>query len=166
MWLFTLCITLLTILYIMEIIYWKKGYSKWSIIRLQHVDNGELNLCILKASVDITICLTQYITGYNNMLHSVICWSPFSFLTCVMFYYSKRLICLPNMQNAVSWPLLDSGIYAQRKKLSTRMVFLKWQTIRQASRDYWPDNLKNAMVTWQDITLAVRNHQQKNQEKC
>jgi hypothetical protein len=24
---------------------------------------------------------------------------------------------------------------------------LKWQIIRQVSQDYWPDNLKNAMVT-------------------
>jgi hypothetical protein len=24
---------------------------------------------------------------------------------------------------------------------------LKWQMIRQVSRDYWPDNLKNAMMT-------------------
>jgi hypothetical protein len=24
---------------------------------------------------------------------------------------------------------------------------LKWQMIRQVSQDYWPDNLKNAMVT-------------------
>jgi hypothetical protein len=24
---------------------------------------------------------------------------------------------------------------------------LKWQMIRQVSRDYWPDNLENAMVT-------------------
>jgi hypothetical protein len=26
-------------------------------------------------------------------------------------------------------------------------VFLKWQMIRQVSRDYCPDDLKNAMVT-------------------
>ena len=53
-------------------------------------------------------------------------------------------------------------IYTQRKKVKYPHVFLKWQMIRQVSRDYWPDNLKNAMVTCQNITLAVRN---KNKER-
>jgi hypothetical protein len=43
-----------------------------------------------------------------------------------------------------------------KKKVKYPHVFLKWQMI-QVSRDYWPDNLKNAMVTCQNITLAVRN---------
>jgi hypothetical protein len=37
-------------------------------------------------------------------------------------------------------------MYTQRKRLSTP-ISLKWQIIRQVSRDYWPGNLKNAMVT-------------------
>jgi hypothetical protein len=34
-----------------------------------------------------------------------------------------------------------------KEKVKHPHVFLKWQMIRQVSRDYWPDNLKNAMVT-------------------
>ena len=34
-----------------------------------------------------------------------------------------------------------------KKKVKHPHVFLKWQMIRQVSQDYWPDNLKNAMVT-------------------
>ena len=34
-----------------------------------------------------------------------------------------------------------------KKKVKHPHVFLKWQMIRQVSRDYWPDNLNNAMVT-------------------
>jgi hypothetical protein len=33
-----------------------------------------------------------------------------------------------------------------KKEVKHLHVFLKWQII-QVSRDYWPDNLKNAMVT-------------------
>ena len=55
-------------------------------------------------------------------------------------------------------------LYIKEKKVKHPDVFLKWQMI-QVSRDYWPDNLKNAMVTCYDITLAVRNHK-KNHGKC
>ena len=34
------------------------------------------------------------------------------------------------------------------------MFFLKWQMIRQVSRDYWPGNLKNVMVTWSRNRLS------------
>ena len=34
-----------------------------------------------------------------------------------------------------------------KKKVKHPHVFLKWQMIWQVSQDYWPDNLKNAMVT-------------------
>ena len=35
-----------------------------------------------------------------------------------------------------------------KKKVKHPMFFFKWQMIRQWSRDYWPDNLKNTMVTY------------------
>jgi hypothetical protein len=35
----------------------------------------------------------------------------------------------------------------KKKKVKHSMFFFKWQMIRQVSRDYWQDNLKNAMVT-------------------
>ena len=34
-----------------------------------------------------------------------------------------------------------------KKKVKHPHVFLKRQMIQQVSRDYWPNNLKNAMVT-------------------
>ena len=34
------------------------------------------------------------------------------------------------------------------------MFFWKWQMIRQVLRDYWPGNLKNAMVTWSRNRLS------------
>ena len=51
----------------------------------------------------------------------------------------------------------NKGNIYTKKKVKHTHVFVKWQML-QVSRDYWPDNLKNAMVTCYDITFAVRNH--------
>jgi hypothetical protein len=58
-------------------------------------------------------------------------------------------------------PVLSYNIH--KKKVKHPHVFWKWQMI-QVSRDYWLDNLKNAIVTCSEITLAVRNRQ-KNSRK-
>jgi hypothetical protein len=34
-----------------------------------------------------------------------------------------------------------------KKKVKHPMFFFKWQMIRQISRDYWPDNLNNAIIS-------------------
>jgi hypothetical protein len=36
-----------------------RGYTELSIIRSQHVDQGKLNKCILKESVNAVFCMTQ-----------------------------------------------------------------------------------------------------------
>jgi hypothetical protein len=53
----------------------------------------------------------------------------------VCFTLTKNILTLNN------W----NDIYT-KKNVKHHHVFLKWQMI-QVSRDYWPDNLKNAMVT-------------------
>ena len=69
---------------------------------------------------------------YNILLNdrcSFICIkSLFGVYECVIFIYTKKKVKHPH-------------------------VFFKWQMMRQVSRDYWPDNLKNAILRWPVRTL-------------
>jgi hypothetical protein len=51
-----------------------KGFADRSTIRLQHVDKGKLNKCILNTSLDTVLCWIQYIARHNNVVHIVIGW--------------------------------------------------------------------------------------------
>jgi hypothetical protein len=58
---------------------------------------------------------------FNTLLHLIKNYIYITIKVCYLFIYTKKKVKHPH-------------------------VFLKWQMI-QVSRDYWPDNLQNAMVT-------------------
>jgi hypothetical protein len=105
---------------------WKKfDRGKWvfSILALNLPDRG-----IMK-SLKTEIQLRDWLRNKNMTLDSVISGDNWSWL-------------MYNCSTVVYWLL---NIYT-KKKVKHPHVFLKWQMI-QVSSDYWPDNLKNAMVT-------------------
>ena len=69
-----------------------KGFADRSTIRLQHVDKGKLNKCILNTSLDTVLCWIQYIARHNNVVHIVIGW-----IHCILDIYLVLLFQVLNM---------------------------------------------------------------------
>jgi uncharacterized membrane protein (UPF0136 family) len=95
---------------------------------LSHLNHLHLNLCsfywaIVVLLISVGVILSWYIYTKKKVKHHI------------------QVVLLISVGVILSW-----YIYT-KKKVKHPHVFLKWQMIRQVSRDYWPDNLKNAMVT-------------------
>ena len=84
------------------------------------------------------------ITPLESFGHCIACPSSISGFWLPLWYLQTFLIL--KGYKCTNMKLLWSNIYI-KKKVKHPHVSLKWQMIRQQSRDYWPYNFKNAKVT-------------------
>ena len=84
------------------------------------------------------------ITPLVSFGHCIACPSLISGFWLPRWYLQMFLIL--KGYKCTNMKLLWSNIYI-KKKVKHPHVSLKWQMIRQVSRDYWPYNFKNAKVT-------------------
>ena len=90
------------------------------------------------------VLCTDYIDSCKSNYHTII--KRLSFAIIMEEYKHDNLDLLAIMYAGITLPNVLLNIYT-KKKVKHPHVFFKWQMIQQVSRDYWPDNLKNAMVT-------------------
>jgi hypothetical protein len=86
---------------------------------------------------DIRLLITSLVT----FGHCIACPSSISGFWLPRWYLQTFLIL--KGYKCTNMKLLWSNIYI-KKKVKHPHVSLKWQMIRQVSRDYWPYNFKNA----------------------